>query len=37
MDGAFLDWAVETLSGSVAVDELYEGPYGVLSAGDNRQ
>jgi hypothetical protein len=37
MSGAFLDWALETFSGYVAADELYEGPYGVLSAVDNRQ
>src|ERR1700752_361081 len=37
MGSTFLDWALETFSGSVAVDELYEGPYGVLSAGDHRQ
>jgi hypothetical protein len=37
MDGAFLDWALEALSGSVAVDELSEGPSCVLSAVDNRQ
>src|SRR5712691_10164894 len=37
MDGAFLDWALETFSGYVAADELYEGPYCVLSAVDNRQ
>lgn len=37
MDGAFLDWALETFSGSVAVDALYEGPSCVLSAVDNRQ
>ena len=37
MGSTFLDWALETFSGSVAVDELYEGPYGVLSAVDNRQ
>lgn len=37
MDGAFLDWALETFSGYVAVDELYEGPYCVLSAVDNRR
>ena len=37
MDGAFLDWALEDCSGYVAVDELYEGPYCVLSAVDNRQ
>jgi hypothetical protein len=37
MDGAFLDWALETFSGYVAADELSEGPYCVLSAVDNRQ
>ena len=37
MDGAFLDWALAAFSGYVAVDELYEGPYCVLSAVDNRQ
>ena len=37
MDGAFLDWALEAFSGYVAADELYEGPYCVLSAVDNRQ
>jgi len=37
MDGAFLDWALEAFSGDVAADALYEGPYGVLSAVDNRQ
>ena len=37
MDGAFLDWALATFSGYVAADELYEGPYCVLSAVDNRQ
>src|SRR5881397_3351012 len=37
IQGAFLAWALETFSGSVAVDELYEGPYCVLSAVDNRQ
>ena len=37
MSGAFLDWALETFAGYVAADELYEGPYGVLSAVDNRQ
>jgi Transposase len=35
--GAFLDWALEAFSGYVAADELYEGPYCVLSAVDNRQ
>jgi hypothetical protein len=37
MEGAFLDWALAAFSGYVAADELYEGPYCVLSAGDNRQ
>jgi hypothetical protein len=37
MTGAFLDWALETFSGYVAADELYEGPSCVLSAVDNRQ
>ena len=37
MDGAFLDWALASFSGDVAADELYEGPYCVLSAVDNRQ
>ena len=37
MDDAFLDWALASFSGSVAADELYEGPYCVLSVVDNRQ
>ncbi len=37
MDGTFLDWALESFSGYVAADELYEGPYCVLSVVDNRQ
>jgi hypothetical protein len=37
MSGTFLDWALATFSGYVAADELYEGPYCVLSAVDNRQ
>ena len=36
IDGAFLDWARESFSGYVAADELYEGPYCVLSVVDNR-
>src|SRR5437764_13753456 len=36
MDGPFLDWALAAFSGYVAADELYEGPYCVLSAVDNR-
>jgi len=37
MGSTFLDWALETFAGYVAVDELSEGPYGVLSAVDHRQ
>jgi hypothetical protein len=37
MNGAFLEWALEAFSGYVAVDELYEGRYCVLSAVDHRQ
>ena len=37
MDGAFLDWALEDVSGYVAVDALYEGPYCVLAAVDNQR
>src|SRR5881397_3135375 len=37
MAGPFLDWALAAFSGYVAADELYEGPYCVLSAVDNRQ
>src|SRR6266571_578563 len=37
MDGTVLDWALATFSGYVAADELYEGPYCVLSVVDNRQ
>jgi hypothetical protein len=32
MGGAFLEWGLEAFSGYAAVDELYEGPYCVLSA-----
>lgn len=35
MGGAFLEGALEAFSGYAAVDELYEGPYCVLSAVDN--
>jgi hypothetical protein len=31
-----LDWALESFSGDVAADALYEGPYGVLSIVANR-
>jgi hypothetical protein len=36
MDRAFLNWALESFSGYVAADELYEGSYCVLSVVDNR-
>lgn len=37
MSGAFLEWALAAFSGYMAADELYEGPYCVLSVVDNRQ
>ena len=36
MDPDFLDWALAEFSGDVAVDELYDGPFCILSAVDNR-
>ena len=36
MDTDFLDWALAAFSGYVAADELYDGPFCVLSAVDNR-
>ena len=36
MDSAFLDWALADFSGYVAADELYDGPFCILSAVDNR-
>jgi Transposase len=36
MDTEFLDWALADFSGYVAADELYDGPFCVLSAVDNR-
>ena len=36
MDPDFLDWALAEFSGYVAVDELYDGPFCILSAVDNR-
>jgi hypothetical protein len=33
----FLDWALADFSGYVAADELYDGPFCVLSAVDNRR
>lgn len=37
MDTTFLDWALADFSGYVAIDELYDGPFCVLSAVDNRR
>jgi hypothetical protein len=37
MDPAFLDWALADFSGSVAADELYDGPFCILSAVDHRR
>src|SRR6058998_167183 len=37
MDTDFLDWALTDFSGYVAADELYEGPFCILSAVDNRR
>jgi hypothetical protein len=36
MDGGCLEWALEAFAGSVAADELSEGPSCVLSAVDQR-
>jgi hypothetical protein len=36
MDTDFLDWALTDFSGCVAADELYDGPFCILSAVDNR-
>src|SRR6266516_2448236 len=36
LDTDFLDWALATFSGYVAADELYDGPFCILSAVDNR-
>src|SRR5919202_2686218 len=36
MDTDFLDWALAAFSGYVAADELYDGPFCILSAVDNR-
>jgi Transposase len=36
MDGAYLDWALADFSGYIAADELYDGPFCVLSIVDNR-
>ena len=37
MDAEFLDWAWADFSGYVAADELYDGPFCLLSAVDNRR
>src|SRR5207248_6748663 len=37
MDPDFLDWALADFSGYVAADELYDGPFCMLSAVDNRR
>ena len=37
MDPDFLDWALTDFSGYVAADELYDGPFCMLSAVDNRR
>src|SRR5215472_19175413 len=36
MDTDFLDWALANFSGYVAADELYDGPFCILSVVDNR-
>src|SRR3954471_21384959 len=36
IDHDYLDWALSDFSGSIAADELYDGPFCVLSIVDNR-
>src|SRR3972149_5557883 len=36
MDTDYLDWALADFSGDIAADELYDGPFCVLSIVDNR-
>ena len=36
MDAAYLNWALADFSGYIAADELYDGPFCVLSIVDNR-
>lgn len=36
IEGAYLDWALSGFSGYLAADELYDGPFCVLSIVDNR-
>ncbi len=37
IEGDYLDWALSGFSGYIAADELYDGPFCVLSIVDNRQ
>lgn len=37
MDADYLDWALDKFSGYLAADELYDGPFCVLSLVDNRR
>ena len=37
MDTDFLDWALADFSGYVAADEVYDGPFCILAAVDNRR
>jgi hypothetical protein len=37
MDTDFLNWALADFSGYVAADELYDGPFCILSAVENRR
>src|SRR5262249_25973491 len=36
IDTAYLDWALSNFSGFIAADELYDGPFCILSIVDNR-
>ena len=36
MDADYLDWALADFSGYIAIDELYDGPFCILSIVDNR-
>ena len=36
MDAGYLEWALTNFSGSIAADELYDGPFCVLSIVENR-
>jgi hypothetical protein len=37
IEGEYLDWALRDFSGYIAADELYDGPFCVLSIVDNRR